>query len=407
MKFSLINLLIVALLGLLMRYKIGFEFPFFNQKNLQHSHSHFAFAGWISHTLMVLMVGFLEKKGKREEGKGIRWTKYNKILIANLICAYGMLVFFIVQGYAAFSIVFSTSSIIVAYVFGYQYWKDLKSVDQSSLSVNWFKGAIFFNVISSLGTFALAYMMVTKNIHQNEYLASIYYYLHFQYNGWFFFACMGLLVYFLDLKATDSPLYRKVFWLFFIACIPAYFLSTLWLDLPIWIYIPTVAAAFLQVFAWFPFLFKVLKTRKDVFENYPFFLRYLILFVALAFGVKLLLQLGSTVPTLSQLAFGFRPIVIAYLHLVLLAVISLFLLFYIYVNHFFFIRSSIKFGITLFSVGVFLNELVLAVQGIASFSYTVIPFVNELLFGIAALMVSGIGITAFYSIKKVKIPAVL
>jgi hypothetical protein len=405
LKFSLINLLIVALLGLLMRYKIGFEFPFFNQKNLQHSHSHFAFAGWISHTLMVLMVGFLEKRSKKQEQRFS--GKYNTILTANLICAYGMLVFFIIQGYAAFSIFFSTASIVVAYVFGYQYWKDLKMVDQSALSVNWFKGAIFFNVISSLGTFALAYMMVTKNIHQNEYFASIYYYLHFQYNGWFFFACMGLLVYFLDLKTTDSPLYQKVFWLFFIACIPAYFLSTLWLDLPLWIYTPTVISAFLQVFAWFPFLFKVLKTKKAIFENYPFFLRYLILFVAVACSGKLLLQLGSTIPALSQLAFGFRPIVIAYLHLVLLAVISLFLLFYIYVNHFFFIRKPIKFGITLFSFGVFMNEMVLAVQGIASFSYTIIPFVNELLFGVAAIMVSGIVITAFYSVKKVKIAAVL
>jgi len=62
LKFSLINLLIVALLGLLMRYKIGFEFPYFNQKSLQHSHSHFAFAGWISHTLMVLMISYLNKK---------------------------------------------------------------------------------------------------------------------------------------------------------------------------------------------------------------------------------------------------------------------------------------------------------------------------------------------------------
>lgn len=44
LRFSVINLLIVALLGTLMRYKIGFEFPFFNQKNIQHSHSHFAFA---------------------------------------------------------------------------------------------------------------------------------------------------------------------------------------------------------------------------------------------------------------------------------------------------------------------------------------------------------------------------
>lgn len=407
LKFSLINLLIVALLGLLMRYKIGFEFPFFNQKNLQHSHSHFAFAGWISHTLMVLMVGFLEKRGIGHWAKGDRFGSYNKILIANLICAYGMLVFFIVQGYAAFSIFFSTASILVAYVFGYQFWKDLKLVDQTSLSLNWFKGAIFFNVISSLGTFVLAYMMVTKNIHQNEYLASIYYYLHFQYNGWFFFACIGLLVNFLQLKTTDNPFYKKVFWLFFIACIPAYFLSTLWLDLPIWIYIPTVVAAFLQVFAWFAFLVILVKAKKDIFENYPFFLRYIILFVAVACSAKLLLQLGSTIPALSQLAFGFRPIVIAYLHLVLLAVISLFLLFYIYANHFFFINKPIKFGIILFSIGVFLNELLLAIQGIASFSYTLIPLVNELLFVIAVLLFSGIGITAFYSIKKVKIPPVL
>ena len=64
LKFSLLNLLIVALIGLLMRYKIGFEFPFLDQKHLQHSHSHFAFSGWITHTLMVLMIVFLEKRAK-------------------------------------------------------------------------------------------------------------------------------------------------------------------------------------------------------------------------------------------------------------------------------------------------------------------------------------------------------
>ena len=62
LQFSLANLFIVALLGLLMRYKIGFAFPFLDQKHLQHAHSHFAFAGWISHTLIVLMIIFLEKK---------------------------------------------------------------------------------------------------------------------------------------------------------------------------------------------------------------------------------------------------------------------------------------------------------------------------------------------------------
>jgi hypothetical protein len=58
--------------------------------------------------------------------------------------------------------------------------------------------------------------MATKNIHQNEYLASIYYYLHFQYNGWFFFACMGLLFDFLQLKKSENAFFKRTFKLFFV-----------------------------------------------------------------------------------------------------------------------------------------------------------------------------------------------
>ncbi len=396
LKFSLINLLIVALIGLLMRYKIGFEFPYLDQKHLQHSHSHFAFSGWISHTLMILMIYFLQKKIVNFDSQ-----KYNKILILNLLSAYGMLLFFIIEGYGMFSIFFSTLSIVVACLFGYSFFKDLKLIDNNNLTKNWFKAAIGFNVFSALGTFALAYMMITKNIHQEEYLASIYYFLHFQYNGWFFFACMGLLFDFLNLKSTENPFFKTSFKLFFVTCIPAYFLSTLWWDLiPSWVYVLTVIAAFIQVFSWFKLLLILVKTKIKILDNYPFFLRYILLFVGFALSVKLLLQLGSTIPALSQLTFGFRPIVIAYLHLVLLAIISLFLLFYIYANHFFYINKQIKFGIILFSMGVLLNEIVLAIQGIASFSYIVIPYVNEMLFGIAIILVSGMGITGFYSIKK-------
>jgi hypothetical protein len=47
-----------------------------------------------------------------------------------------------------------------------------------------------------------------------------------------------------------------------------------------------------------------------------------------------------------------------------------------------------------------LNEVILAIQGIASFSYTVIPLVNEMLFGAAIVLVLGIGIMAIYVYKK-------
>ena len=397
LKISLLNLCIVAALGVLMRYKIGFEFPYLDQKHLQHSHSHFAFAGWLGHTLMVLMVYFLQTKITNFKG-----NKYKNIIIFNLICSYGMLVSFIIEGYGLVSIILSTASILVSYVFGYRFIKDLKLLDDDLLAKSWFKAAIFFNIISSLGTFYLAYMMASKNVVQDWYLSSIYYYLHFQYNGWFFFACLGLAFGFLNLRKSEHSFYETSFKLFAIACVPAYFLSTLWLDLPLWIYIITVIAAIIQVFAWFKLLTVLLKERKNALENYSPLLRYILMFVSFALSIKLILQLGSTIPFISNLAFGFRPIVIAYLHLVLLAIITLFILFYIYANHLIFISKKIKYGILLFSIGVLLNEIVLAVQGLASLSYTTIPYVNEILFSVAIILFIGIGFASYFSIKKVK-----
>jgi hypothetical protein len=397
LKISFLNLCIVALLGVIMRYKIGFEFPYLNQKNLQHAHSHFAFSGWVSHTLMTLMVYYLQTKIL-----DFNTLNYRKIILANLIFSFGMLVSFTVQGYGLVSIILSTFSIVISFIFTYHFLKDLKRIDRDFIAINWFKAALFFNVISSFGTFYLAYMMASKNIVEAYYLSSVYYYLHFQYNGWFFFASMGLFFGYLNLKKSEHSFYNTTYKLFALACIPAYFLSTLWLDLPIWLYVLTALAAMLQVYAWFKFLLIVLKSRKNSFENYPILLRYILVFIAFALSVKLLLQLGSTIPAISQLAFGFRPIVIAYLHLVFLAIITLFLIFYILSNHLIVMTKKLKIGIFLFSLGVVLNEGILAIQGIASFSYTVIPNVNEILFGVALLMLIGLGYMVVQSIKKVK-----
>lgn len=383
LRISLINLCLVAALGVLMRYKIGFAFPYFEQKSLQHAHSHFAFAGWVSHTIMVLMVYFLQCKAVGFKGSG-----YNKILIGNLVSAYGMLVFFIVQGYGLVSIFFSVASIVLSYLFARRYWKDLKKLDDTYLSKYWFKAALGFNVLSSIGTFVLAYLMATKTVNEAIYLGSIYFYLHFQYNGWFFFACMGLLYGLLDLRKNGQRSYTTCFVLFTLAAIPAYFLSTLWLELPVWLYGLTVFAASVQFFAWLMLTFIFFKEKQIQKEKFTPLLRYILLFVAFALTVKLALQLASVIPALGKLAFGFRPIVIAYLHLVLLAVISLFLLFYIYTLKLFQFTPAAKIGLAVFATAVLLNEIVLGLQGIGALSYTVIPYANEWLFAIALLLFS-------------------
>ncbi len=43
LKFSVFSFVIVAILGVLMRYKIAFSLPFVEQKHLQEAHSHLLF----------------------------------------------------------------------------------------------------------------------------------------------------------------------------------------------------------------------------------------------------------------------------------------------------------------------------------------------------------------------------
>ncbi len=123
-------------------------------------------------------------------------------------------------------------------------------------------------------------------------------------------------------------------------------------------------------------------------KNTSKIMRYLTYFVLIAGTIKFILQLGSTIPFISTLAFGFRPIVIAYLHLVLLAFISGAILLYLFSTK---LISNTKWStnaVISFTIGIFLNELVLAVQGVASFSYTAIPFVNIVLFFIAVILLT-------------------
>lgn len=380
LKFSLINLMIVAGLGVLMRYKIGFEFPYFSQKYIQHAHSHFAFTGWITHTLYVLMLNFIQDKIITEYNK-----RYKTLLIANLFCAYGMLISFAFQGYSFISIALSTLTIIIACFFTFYFFKDLKKLGTDNPSIAWFKSALWFNIISSIGTFYLAYMMASRNFNENWYLAAIYFFLHFQYNGFFIFTCMGLVH---DKIQKAIPSYKhntNIFKLFFFSVIPAYFLSTLWANLPVWLYIIVVIAAFVQIIAWIKFIVKIRSSLSSL-TYITKFTQFLFIFVAVAFSIKLLLQLGSTIPAISDLAFGFRPIVIAYLHLVLLAVISVFLLSYMYSIKMIRVNKVSVIALVLFVIGVFLNELVLGIQGIASLSYFSIPKVNETLFGVALVL---------------------
>lgn len=373
----LINLLIVASLGLLMRYKIAFSFPLLEQKHIQHAHSHFAFIAWISQALYLALIHLIEKH------KSINTKKYNLILLINTTLSYGMLISFLLKGYHISSNSFSFLLILNSIIFTYNFIKDVNTSNVNSSIKPWFYFSLFFNFISIAGTFALVYMMVNKIYHQHYQLASVYYYLHFQYNGWFLATCLGLFFYQLSLR-VDLKRIKLYAYLFCIAIIPNYFLSVLWLPIPVWLYSLVVFSALLQLLIWIDVIWQLQIHKSSLLSGISSNKKIIVYILIFAFSLKLILQLFSTIPYISHLAYSLRPIVIAYLHLVLLVVISLFLISYYYA----FIRRVASWKeVLLFAISILANELLLGLQGLAGMFSIAIPNIQYYLFAVSIIIV--------------------
>lgn len=380
-KIGLFNLALVALYGVLMRYKIAFAFPFFEQKNLLHAHSHFAFSGWVSHLLYFGL--FLIVKDQIEF---VKQKKYKLLIAANLVSAFGMLIFFTRQGYGNISIVFSTLSIIIAAVYAWIFIKDIQILSSELPARAWAVSGLLLNIISAAGPLSLGFMMATKSIQQDFYLASVYYYLHFQYNGWFFFGAMALVIH--SLPKIDASFQQYFRW-FLTTIIPTFLLSILWVKLPIWLYMIAVFAAMAQLIVWLAMLAKIKSIFTEKCSNVYKPVMLLFYISAIAITIKFMLQAISVIPQLSQFVFGIRSIVIAYLHLVLLGGFSLFFIGYMFANKWMYLNKMAKITICLFVIGVVVNEILLGVQGFASFLLVLVPYINESLFAAAIMLFGG------------------
>jgi hypothetical protein len=303
--------------------------------------------------------------------------------------AIGMLISFTIQGYGVISIIFSSASIITSIFLVVELYNK-SNLSQKTAGTLWYKASFLWFIVSTVGTFWLIIMMIQKNIPQHAYLSSIYGYLHFQYNGWFFFACTGILLQFLEKNEllVEQHSLKKSWLILSLTCIPAYGLSILWLNLPIYLYTIVAIAATFQLLGWIhllkqihvkAFLIRLSKIQKT-----------LLVALVCTVSLKFTLQSLSVIPAVSQLAFGIRPIVIAYLHLVLLGIISLFIIFQATLENWIKQGSVVIAGIIIFLSGFLLNEVTLASQGITSFFYILIPQIEAILFFASILLVTGV-----------------
>ncbi|MCC7533352.1 MAG: hypothetical protein IT246_05380 [Bacteroidia bacterium] len=365
---SLFGFLMVALLGTTMRYKIDFELPMLHQKSLQYAHSHFAFSGWVTQTLMLLLIRFL-----KTQKVNLNYNAYRFILYANIISSVALLFSFVFTGYSLLSVLISTITLIVFFVFCFRFWIDSKTISENNTSLSWFKHGLVFYILSTLGSAYIANMMITKSFHQDWYLSSMYWYLHFQYNGWFFFAIVGVFLSLFSFSAIQKKQMKLIRNLFVYSCYAGYALSVLWLKLPSFIFILSIVASIVQVIAWVLFVKLILSNKSVVIQGQPKSIQFIFLLLAFFITIKIALQAASNIPYLSHLAFGYRSVVIAYLHLILLSIVSVFLLLAPFLIKLFDNFDKI-YKPTIFTiVAIYINQMLLGLQALGAISFTLFP----------------------------------
>ena len=309
LRLSFLNLFLVSCMGLLLR-----SFPFLSSfplqyKNVLHGHSHFAFGGWVMPILLALILKIFPDIAQK-----VAYKHWRNIVYMLFLSAYGMLLSFPVQGYAAVSIFFSTISVFAGFYLAIVIWKVTQH--NTDIAIKFLRAGLVYLVLSSIGPFATGPIMAMGYTGSPLYHNAIYFYLHFQYNGWFVFALLAVLYKMLSGKEHHG---KRVFVLFNIACVPAFALSVLWNEPGIVFNIIGGVAALLQVAG-------VVYIVKDIalLQWHNRFSQSLFTLAIIAFAVKNILQLASAFPVVAHMAAAYRNFVIAYLHLVLLGFVSLF-----------------------------------------------------------------------------------
>jgi hypothetical protein len=378
LQASFLNLFLVSALGIFLR-----SFPFLpslviEYKNLLHGHSHFAFGGWVLPILLALIM-----KGFPEVTSQVHYKHWRNIAVLVLASAYGMLLSFPFQGYGLVSIIFSTLSVLATFYMAFVLWRALQNTEAKTAHL-FLKAALFFLCISAIGPFATGPLIAMGKAGTPIYYNSVYFYLHFQYNGFFTLTVLALLYKMLEGKQQDQY-GKKVYALFTWACIPAYFLSILWNNPHPVFYAIGGLAAVVQLAA-LGFLlqdacFLLLKTKR---------INKLLFLALMAFTLKNVLQLFSAFPAVAELAYQHRNFVIAYLHLMLLGFVSLFAFAATFKFYKITVTQTIKTGIYLFLFSFVSTELLLVCFSAGNILAFTIPYYTQLLLFFSLFFMAGL-----------------
>ncbi|WP_343705776.1 hypothetical protein [Flavobacterium sp.] len=349
------NFLIACVFGLLMRFMYLFPLDFLNYSFLLHAHSHVAMLGWVYLIVYVLVVHFFIPKEKSQK------PIYNRLFWLTEFSVVGMMIAFPIQGYALFSIIFSTMHILLSYVFCRLVWKDIsrdKSPSQRLLLVS-----ILFMILSTFGVWCLGPTVSTLGKQSAFYQIAIQFFLHFQFNGWFILSILALFLKQFQNK-IDEVKFKKFYFLIIVSALLTVTFPMRWfIENDILSYI-NVLGVLIQLGS-FIYFYKMLKSQMNYFKNTLDKTAKMVYGLAsCSLFLKVGIQLLTIFPNLAEVSHQIRNFVIGFIHLTTLGIITGFLFGILLQNKMLSANSEIlKIGVKCFILGYILTEVLLFLQG--------------------------------------------
>ncbi len=353
--FALSYFLFIALLGVLLRLFQVTDVPF-DYRHLVHTHSHVALLGWVYTGFSVLIYKLYLYNSSIE-------SKFNRLFWATQLTVVGMLITFPFMGYALFSILFSSLFILCSYILARLVFKNTSEINKQSYSYRCIRMALWYMILSSIGPWSLGVIMSTLGNASDLYRNAIYFYLHFQYNGWFIMCIFAVLFYILEQKQVNIP--KKVFIRFIslinFGILATFGVSLLWMSPPYWVYLVSGIGGVSQIIAFGillsglrPFWHRIKTVLSPLF-------RHVLKGLGVAYGVKLGLQLLGAFPDISSIISVNTDFIIGYIHWIFLGIISPALL--LFLSYFGYINLTKK-KAQLYFTGVLLTEGLIIYKGI-------------------------------------------
>ncbi|HLR02784.1 MAG TPA: hypothetical protein VK111_08605 [Virgibacillus sp.] len=385
---SFVLFTITALSGLWMRISSIYPNQIAPYTNILHAHSHTAILGWaFLGVLSVMLALFWTRIKRRKQAIAL----ISSLFIVSLVMFFA----FMSQGYDVFSIITSTLHIFLEYwgaIFIYRELSNLPYISrQGKLYVF---GSLFALIVSSIGPFSLGFIAANGLRDSGLFDMAIYFYLHFQYNGWLFLMLIGLFIFILQRNhISHSPILLNIgFWIYMICLFPGYFLSVLWVDLgPVaeglaiaggigqWVGVLCILVAFKEIW-----------NHLSMLYNWMIVTGLMIVF-ALLF-LKSTMELGLIIPDMAGLIYNTRNVIIGYLHFTLLGFVSIFIMVQLQLTGIIDPSKHVfQIGFGMFIIGLLWNEILLFYNGATNwFVLPSLPAFPESLVGASLLLLIGI-----------------